>query len=1257
MRLLVKLLLIIDNLIITEHMKTKKNQFPTGVLTALLFVGFFSNHSWGQTVNVFNVTGGGTIPSSWINTNAVTDEPIDKTSYYLVEAGNPSDKITTATFDLSYFASASFSLKVASFGGGTVYNKAKIEISYDGGVSYTETLFSSLTTGSAYNPADVFTLSSVSSQVKIKISNSGTTGRGVRLQSLILNGIGSSCTSSASISSFSPASGPVSTIIRISGSGFTGATAVKFGSVNASSFTVVDATTILATVPVGVNSTAPIVVFDASACSIISLSNFSLLSVLGTCDTYLGYTDLFISEIYDSQADNVWNIELFNPTANPITLTGNYQIKRAADVSAPNTFSRTIDLVGVVQPNSVFLIEAGNTSQVCSSISYNMTISGDGINEKDVIALFKNGTKVDVTNAPNEAGYSLLRNVATGMTAPKATYSAADWTVNSTESCLNLGVFSLPINAPNISSSPANVNACTLNMAVASSTAGISYQWKFNNPENMTTWLDVSSTNIPGVLISGETSANLVVSGNVSIISGYQFYCQITKTGCSSVSNAAQFQTETRSFYRSVALSNGVWSDYTNWEMSNDQVNYVSACAYPKSSNSSAALIQSGSYITLDLTGSSALEIDHLVVENNATLELLSAAKLTIYDSIPGADLLVDGTMYDRNSTTNGINLSGFSTWKLGPAGTIIRSNDGAITSYKDKYEGGMSSIPASANWIFRYNGDGNPRLGTVGFFFPNLTFENTTASLYSWNNPTAGTAFLGGSGFATVKGNLQIGVTGTAPCVVSNVNTNSQGMLIMGDLSIATGSELNNQAAGAFGTGFELKGNLLVDGSLQILSGSLERVLRFSGSGDQTVSGNGNLDVFKVTVNKLSGSLLLNRNLNAQNELQLTQGNILTNSHLLELGVSTSQKGILNHTDGFVVGKMRRWLDGTNSGNVSGLFPMGFEDLPLGAGIKNRNIRIEFTNAPTDGGHLTVEYIGSPMGFSGLPILMANSGNAGCDIVTTEDQGYWKIDNEIGKLLDGQYSITCTGENYQVISNLAKVTLLKRVGTGNWFCPGVHLATTGTLSMPIVSRSGVSGWSNFGFGGGIGNPLPIELASFKANCNENQVDIEWITASEFNTAIFVVEKSRDLVQWEVVLQVKATGNSNVENQYHAVDLNTVNGLFYYRLKEIDFNGQTEINEPISIFCVNKTNSMAVFPNPTNGDFTVEIQWNEPNIQAQLQILDIRGKVMDDSAVYLKKGTSKLEYHSKNLQAGIYWIYLKQQGPIRLAPIRLFLSN
>ena len=156
----------------------------TTTLIVLLLLG---GNAWGQT-EIFNHAGGGAAPSGWTFENNNTTNDIDRTTYWLVET-NPTDIITTASYDLSSYTSAVFNVDVASFGNGN-FNSAKIEISYDGGSNFTQTE-TTTTTSTSYIAGGPINLNSVSASVVLKISNNGATGRGVRLQNLVLTATGS----------------------------------------------------------------------------------------------------------------------------------------------------------------------------------------------------------------------------------------------------------------------------------------------------------------------------------------------------------------------------------------------------------------------------------------------------------------------------------------------------------------------------------------------------------------------------------------------------------------------------------------------------------------------------------------------------------------------------------------------------------------------------------------------------------------------------------------------------------------------------------------------------------------------------------------------------------------------------------------------------------------------------------------------------------------------------------------------------------
>lgn len=1003
-----------------------------------------------------------------------------------------------------------------------------------------------------------------------------------------------SCTPTITLTTVRPSSAPVDSKVQIEVNNSALISQVKLGTTSLS-FTTLNATTIEVDIPTSMpTGTMDLHLIEASSCEITT--PFTVLNSTGTCSSLPPtYNDLFISEVYDSDGLNQWYMELFNPTPNPIVLDGIYQIKRSGDVT-PLVYDRTIDLIGTVAPYSVFTLRIGDIPGpfTCNGIAYDFTENGPGINEGDQIDLFKNGVQVDISRAPNEKGYILKRNIVTGQTVPTTSYNAVQWEINSTESCADLGSF--PVTVTNINVvSPADVKGCKIDVSVSSSTPGVTYTWYYNNPKTMTNWLLVNNTNLPSYTITGNSTNHLVISGSTVSLNGYQFYCEISDGTCGKLSNTAEFTYENVRYYRSV--TNGNWTTVANWESTNNLAGtWTSACDYPTAANSSKVFIENGTTIQLDVDN----DIDYLEIKSGGTLEILPNSQLTIYDSTTNADLLVDGTLLYRSNSTNNLTFGPSATWKLGANATIIKTNNGGAADLRDRYEGGISTIPATAQWIYRYNSDGNPSTVSINMYYPNLRFENTTGTPFTANILSS---LAGSTSSVIIKGNLEVGTTGTSTFTLYNNNNHVNPILVMGNFSIGNGSELTNVALASSveGTGYELKGNLFVDGKLNLVAGITERLFKFSGATNQTVSGAGAINIYKIETNKASGDVILNRNLQAQNELKMINGHIYTNANTLELGLNITQKGTLTYTSGFVIGRMKRWFNGTNSGDASSLFPMGFND----SGLKNRFARIQYTAAPTAGGDLTVFFVGADMTYNGLVIPAASSGGFGSDVKNAEDQGYWTC--TAGTLAGGTYTSSFTGEGFTQIVSLADITLLKRPNSASpWTTPGVHIAATGSTVMPTVSRNNLSGFSDFGFGSrNNANPLPVELTNFTVSCEE-EVVIRWTTASERDNDKFVVEKTTDLQNWMEVQEVKGQGNSTHTTNYKITDKHD-NEVVYYRLTQVDFNGKTTHFQPKSSLCREETFSIHVYPNPASNNLFIEA--NNSFIQA-LTVVDNVGKIV-----------------------------------------------
>ena len=143
------------------------------------------------------------------------------------------------------------------------------------------------------------------------------------------------------------------------------------------------------------------------------------------------------------------------------------------------------------------------------------------------------------------------------------------------------------------------------------------------------------------------------------------------------------------------------------------------------------------------------------------------------------------------------------------------------------------------------------------------------------------------------------------------------------------------------------------------------------------------------------------------------------------------------------------------------------------------------------------------------------------------------------------------------------------------------------------------------------GGVLPIELIHFNAIMNEDRVEISWATASEINNDYFIVERSEDAMDWVEVIKVSGAGHSVSIIDYFEIDNEPLRGLSYYRLTQVDFDGEQETFNIIPVENTIKGEGiMNIYPNPVNKGECISLSFESlhRNKQEILVVLrDIRG--------------------------------------------------
>ena len=127
----------------------------------------------------------------------------------------------------------------------------------------------------------------------------------------------------------------------------------------------------------------------------------------------------------------------------------------------------------------------------------------------------------------------------------------------------------------------------------------------------------------------------------------------------------------------------------------------------------------------------------------------------------------------------------------------------------------------------------------------------------------------------------------------------------------------------------------------------------------------------------------------------------------------------------------------------------------------------------------------------------------------------------------------------------------------------------TSNIAIDIFTRANSAGeewWmDNFELHEIVNTPLPIELIYFEGTPNPSFNLLKWSTASEHNSDYFQIERSIDGEEWKVVGSKLASGNSTVTVNYNYLDSFDDFVINYYRLKQVDKDGQFKLYDPISL--------------------------------------------------------------------------------------------
>lgn len=150
-------------------------------------------------------------------------------------------------------------------------------------------------------------------------------------------------------------------------------------------------------------------------------------------------------------------------------------------------------------------------------------------------------------------------------------------------------------------------------------------------------------------------------------------------------------------------------------------------------------------------------------------------------------------------------------------------------------------------------------------------------------------------------------------------------------------------------------------------------------------------------------------------------------------------------------------------------------------------------------------------------------------------------------------------------------------------------------------------------------NPYPVELLEFDADIIDNNIRLNWSTASELNNDYFTIQHSTDGKSFTNITTISGNGTKNTISEYTYLHKTLDEGIHYYRLLQTDYNGQTHDKGVIAKVLANNL-SFNVYNSSDQGSNTLNLEFS----QATSGLIEIYS--IDGSKIYSKNIYNRSDY-------------------------------
>lgn len=201
------------------------------------------------------------------------------------------------------------------------------------------------------------------------------------------------------------------------------------------------------------------------------------------------------------------------------------------------------------------------------------------------------------------------------------------------------------------------------------------------------------------------------------------------------------------------------------------------------------------------------------------------------------------------------------------------------------------------------------------------------------------------------------------------------------------------------------------------------------------------------------------------------------------------------------------------------------------------------------------------------------------------------------------------------------------------------------------VTGTSVSSFSPFSFGfNKLPVTLPVELIAFNGVRVQEDVYLNWTTISEVNNEKFEIERSFDGVNYEWIQTEFGQGSTSEETNYAIIDFSIPDVPVYYRLKQIDFDGEYSYSKVVLILTDNgqQESNVKIYPNP-NSENTVFILDGRGEESSQVRLMNSKGAILQiEENIDLSNGKVASVQFNEYISVGVYYLQIISESSVVL---------